>query len=101
MTKDERKMLRELANKSTRVVGWYPHSQYDGYHLGNASVRGPFGQWFLVQGAEEGTKYSEHVADLYDDAKFAAAAMNNLVALLDEIDRLEAKVSSSESVDGS
>lgn len=87
----DKKKLRELANASTRVVGWYPHSQYDGYHPGRASVRGPFGRWFLVEGANGEVEGSPiyPVADLYDDAKFAAAAMNNLVALLDRIDELE------------
>lgn len=90
MTNDE---LRELAAKSTRVVGWYPHSQYDGYHPGKASVRGPYGRWLLVEGGENKPGELGHgVADLYDDAKFAAAAMNNLVHLLDEIDRLKKEV---------
>lgn len=53
MNKEKRNELREIANKSTRVVGWYPHSQYDGYHLGKASVRGPFGRWLLVEGGVE------------------------------------------------
>ena len=87
------KELRELAAASTRVVNWYPHSQSDGgYHPGKASVRGPFGRWFLVSGGDNGMgdpiKYPVPVADLYDDAKFAAAAMNNLVPLLDEVETL-------------
>jgi len=36
--------------------------------------------------------YPTPVADLFDDAKFAAAAMNSLVELLDEIDRLESQL---------
>lgn len=91
--KMDRKALRALAEASTRVVGWYPHSQYDGYHPGKASVRGPFGRWLLVEGGDNGmrdpVKYPTPVADLYDDAKFAAAAMNNLVPLLDAIDEME------------
>ncbi len=90
MTKDELNMLRILAEKSTRVQGWYPYSTGDGYHPTEASVRGPFGRWFRVSGGESGAggKLGEGVADLNDDAKFAAAAMNNLVALLDENDML-------------
>lgn len=71
---------------STRVVKWYPHSQSDGYHLGKASVRGPFGRWFLVEGGSNGMgdpiKSPTPVSDLFDDAKFAAAAMNALQKLL-------------------
>jgi hypothetical protein len=96
MTKDERKMLRDLASKSSCVVSWYPYSLGDGYHPGQASVRGPSGRWFLVTGGESGSMtggLGEGVAELNDDARFAAAAMNNLVPLLDEIDRLEAFVS--------
>ncbi len=83
--------LRELAAKSTRVVGWYAHSQHDGYHPGKAAVRGPFGRWMLIEGGENRPgEMGEGVADLYDDAKFAAAAMNSLVPLLNEIDQLKA-----------
>lgn len=89
--------LRKLAEASTRVVGWYAHSQYDGYHPGSASVRGPFGRWLMVEGGDNGmgdpVKYPTPVADLYDDAKFAAAAMNSLVPLLDENEQLEKELS--------
>ena len=92
----DKKKLRELAKSSTKVAGWYAHSQYDGYHLGQASVRGPFGRWFLVSGGDNGMKdpvnHPVPVSDLFDDAKFAAAAMNNLVALLDEIEVLESRI---------
>lgn len=92
----DKKTLRALAEASTNVVAWYPHSQYDGYHPGQAAVRGPFGRWFLVSGGDNGmndpVKYPTPVADLYDDAKFAAAAMNNLIPLLDEIEALEAEI---------
>jgi len=88
MTKDERKVLRDLANQSTLVNAWYPH------HGGKdstaeATVRGPFNRWFKCTNIE--LKYSHHVAEDYDDCRFAAAAMNNLVPLLDEVDRLEAE----------
>lgn len=90
VTKDERKALRAIAEKSTPVVAWYPHGPGDGYHPGQGSVRGPFGRWFLVSGGDNGmqdpVKYPVPVAPLEDDAKFAAAAMNNLVPLLDELD---------------
>lgn len=98
MTKDDRARLRLLAAKSTEVVSWYPYPLGDSYHPGQASVRGPFGRWFLVGGGDNGMgdpiKYPVPVADLDDDARFAAAAMNNLVPLLDEIDRLEKEVES-------
>lgn len=93
----DKKELRKLAEASTEVVSWYPHSQYDGYHVGKASVRGPFGRWFLVSGGDNGMgdtiKYPTPVADLFDDAKFAAAAMNNLIPLLNEIEQLEVELS--------
>lgn len=94
LSKDQIQALRELKEKSTQVVRWYPHSQYDGYHPGKASVRGPFGRWMLIEGGEHGlgeygtgkAKLGEGVADLYDDAKFAAAAMNSLPTLLNMIE---------------
>lgn len=86
MTKEERDELRKLINNSTKVNGWYPYRGGDNYGP-EATVRGPFFRWFRVVGP---TPSSEHfTADSYDDAKFAAAAMNNLVKLLDEVDRLE------------
>lgn len=89
----DKKKLRELAERSTRVVAWYPHSKHDGYHPGKASVRGPFGRWLLVEGGSNGLNdegnHPTPVADLDDDANFAAAAMNNFVPLLDEVQRLE------------
>jgi len=81
MTKEKRAELRELAGKSTRVVAWYGHEK---------EVRGPFYRWFECSKVDP--KYEHHVASQRDDCAFAAASMNNLVALLDEIDRLEALV---------
>ncbi len=92
ITKELKNELRKLAENSTKVVSWYPHSQYDRYHPGKASVRGPFGRWFLLDGGEcknGSPELGQGVADLYDDAKFAAAAMNNLVPLLDRVEELE------------
>ena len=87
------KHLREIAANSTRVVAWYPHSQYDGYHPGKASIRGPFGRWMLIEGGEnEPGKLGSGVADLTNDAIFGAEAMNNLVPLCDEIDALRARI---------
>jgi hypothetical protein len=85
MTKKQKQELREIAENSTKVNSWTPHSEYNGYHPGKASVRGPFFRWFIVQGGEG---YEKNVANLFDDAKFAAAAMNNLVPLLDRVDKL-------------
>ena len=78
MTKEERQKLRELANKSTPVNAWYAH---------NESVRGPFNRWFKC--SEVNPEYKKHVSEPEDDCKFAAAAMNNLVPLLNYIDYLE------------
>lgn len=85
----ELERLETLKRESTQVVSWYAHSQGDGYHLGKASVRGPFGRWFLVQGGDNGmgdpVKYPVPVADLYADAKYAAAAMNALPGLIQDL----------------
>lgn len=92
LTPELEKEIRDALEKSTKVVGWYPHSQFDGYHLGKASVRGPFGRWFLVEGGDNGmgdpVKHPTPVADLFDDAKYAAIAMNSVPVLLNEIDEL-------------
>ena len=92
----DKEYLRNLAKNSTEVVAWYPHSKGDGYHPGRSCVRGPFGRWMLIEGGDNGmgdpVKYPTPVADLDDDAKFAAAAMNNMVPLLDEVERLETEL---------
>lgn len=84
MNRERLDELERLLSNSTKVVSWYPHSQHDGYHPGSASVRGPFGRWFLVSGGDNGMNGNPPtpVADLYDDAKFAAAAMNSLSELI-------------------
>lgn len=69
------KELRELKQNSTQVVKWYPHHD---------SVRGPFCRWFKVTEVSE--KDKKHVAYAGDDAKYAAAAMNELPALLDSLE---------------
>lgn len=85
MTKAERQVLRDLAQKSTPVVSWYPHP-YEG------QIRGPWNRWFTISGDPAQYKKRDGVltpASYEDDVNFAAAAMNNMVALLDEIERLE------------
>ena len=73
--------LKELYEKSTRVVSWYAHSQYDGYHPGKASVRGPYGRWMLIEGGSNGMgdekKYPTPVADLILLATEARDLMGN------------------------
>jgi len=71
------KKLRELAKKATPVVAWYPH---------NTEVRGPFCRWFTC--SEVASQYRKEVAETWDDCNFAAAAMNSLVPLLDELESL-------------
>ena len=85
MSRDELEELKKVANKSTRVVGWYAHP-YEG------EVRGPFGRWFTCTGGENAGVQPESVADISDDCKFAAAAMNNLVPLLEHIEKLEKEI---------
>lgn len=83
------KELRAIADASTRVVGWYAHT-YSG------EVRGPFCRWLTVTGGDNGMvdpiKYPTPVSSIADDTLFAAAAMNNLVPLLDYIDTLKARI---------
>jgi hypothetical protein len=76
-----REELRELAGLSTRVTAWYPQG---------ATVRGPFCRWFTCADVED--QYKQHVANVSDDTRFAAAAMNNLLPLLDELEEMEKKV---------
>jgi hypothetical protein len=80
ITTDEVKALRRVAAKSTRVVAWYAHPE---------EVRGPFGRWF---------RCSVPVSHASDDCKFAAAAMNNLVPLLDSIDVLRERAQTAEAL---
>lgn len=92
LTEKYEKEIKEALAKSTKVVGWYPYSQFDGYHLGKASVRGPFGRWLLVEGGDNGMgdpiNHPTPVADLFDDAIYAAIAMNSVPILLNEIEKL-------------
>lgn len=81
MTKQRRDQLREIASKSTKVVAWYD----DG-----GTVRGPFNRWFHCTDVPE--QYRSHVAWAGDDCTFAAAAMNNLVPLLDELDAMDKEI---------
>jgi len=71
--------LKERMDKSTEVVNWYPYMEVDG-----ATVRGPWGRWFRVNDIDYG---KEHVASALDDAEYAAAAMNNLPKLIDELEQ--------------
>lgn len=72
---EELKELRDIASKSTRVVNWYPHYE---------EVRGPYRRWFTCTEVSDDSK--KHVASKSDDCRFAAAAMNNPVPLLDLIE---------------
>jgi hypothetical protein len=93
ITTDEVKALRRVAAKSTRVVAWYAHPE---------EVRGPFGRWFRCSGGDNGmgdpVKYPVPVSHASDDCKFAAAAMNNLVPLLDSIDVLRERAQTAEAL---
>jgi hypothetical protein len=80
MTNDELKALRDIANNSTRVVAWYPHY---------SEVRGPFCRWFTCSDVSD--IYKKDVSSKENDCNFAAAAMNNLVPLLDEVELLRAE----------
>jgi len=79
-TTDKIKKLRELANKSTQVVAWHPHEE-------DGTIRGPFERWLTVKKVLP--RYEHEVANLSDEVKFVAAALNNFVPLLNEIERLQ------------
>lgn len=76
------KKLKELCEKTTKVVGWYPHP-YDG----QGQVRGPFHRWFLLQPGDDTP--NKYLADHEDDINYCAAAMNSLPHLLERIEQLE------------
>lgn len=80
ITKEVREQLRVLESKSTPVVAWYAHTD---------EVRGPFGRWLTCSNVSP--EYQKHVAWKNDECAFAAAAMNNLLSLLDALDNLEAE----------
>lgn len=83
ITKADLEELKRLCEASTQVVGWYAHP---------SAVRGPFGRWFTCSGGDNGmgdpVKYPVPVAQISDDCKFAAAAMN----ALQKIQELEASL---------
>lgn len=76
--------LKELKEKSTKVVAWYPHPR---------EVRGPFGRWFTCSGGDNGmgdpVKYPTPVAPIEDDCAYAAAAMNAVPNLIKQIECME------------
>ena len=76
--------LKVLITKSTSVVNWYPHA-YDSTEGIGATVRGPFGRWLQVT---EVSNKDYPAAKPEDDAKYAAAAMNYLPHLVEEVERL-------------
>ncbi len=89
-TKIELDALEALALKSTPVNSWYAHGPGDQCKNTEATVRGPYHRWFTISGATD--QYKEHVGDLYDDARFAAAAMNNMLPLIARIRELEKQI---------
>ena len=93
MKPEQLKELRELAELSTKVVSWYPHGPEA---TDEATVRGPFCRWLKVSNVS--SEYRKHVADPKDEAKFVAAAMNNLVPLLDHVDRLTKRLEHLQSI---
>ena len=76
--------IKHTKSKSTQVNGCYDH----GYE--NGTIRGPFHRWFRCQEVDD--QYKQHVASVADDVAYAAAAMNYAPALVEEIERLQARV---------
>lgn len=96
MTDEEVQKIKEAKDKSTLVVSWYAHSQFDGYHPGQATVRGPFGRWFRVSGGDNGigdpVNCPTPVADMFDDAKYAALALNSVPRFIQEREELKRRL---------
>ena len=78
-------LIKSLILKSTSVVNWYPHGYESTKNMG-ATVRGPYGRWLYV--TEKQGDDPEHIASAEDDAKYAAAAMNYLPHLVEEVETL-------------
>jgi hypothetical protein len=85
----EKANITELKAASTQVVSWHAHSE---------EVRGPFGRWFTIDPRWDDVKKG-NVAAPDDECRYAAAAMNyapalvdDLVAALAEIERLEQEI---------
>jgi hypothetical protein len=68
--------LKELTAKSSNVVNWYPYTH-------DKTIRGPHNRWLTVSGGDD-----EYTAPITDDVEYAAAAMNSLPYLLEQIDML-------------
>lgn len=63
------------------MVGWWEH---------RGTIRGPWNRWFSCDVGSD--TEGKHLAPVEDDIAFAAAAMNNLVHLLDDLDEAEKKI---------
>lgn len=84
LTAELEKEIEEKLENSTKVVKWYPYAYPH-------TVRGPYGRWFLASGGE--IYGDEHVADIQDDVKYCAIAMNSVPILLNEIKALRKEIS--------
>lgn len=81
-----REELRKIAEESSDVVAWYPHPE-------DNTIRGPFGRWLqVIEGGSGYPGVPAPIATAENDTRFTAAAMNNLVPLLDELDAMERKI---------
>ena len=78
---EEIQEFKELCKNATQVVAWYAHP---------GQVRGPFSRWFEI--TEVAPEYEKFVGSRYDDARFAAAAMNLAPKLAARVEELEALV---------
>lgn len=76
--------LKELEKKSTQVVGW--HDNY----ASAGEIRGPFNRWLTVSNVAP--MYEQHVGSREDDAKYAAACMNMVPHLIQNIEELQKEV---------
>ena len=85
LTSKELEEISRIERAATKANTWFAHRGGDCY--GNrATVRGPFFRWFEVR--EVDPQYQKHVAEAYDDAQYAACAMNSVPALLETVREL-------------
>ena len=82
ITDDIIEELKRLQKDSTQVVGWYAHSR---------EVRGPFCRWFTISENEEEVRKG-NVAYAGNDCEYAAAAMNYMPALIDELEKAKREI---------
>lgn len=83
LNSEELERLRQLADKGSRMVHWYTH-------VNDGTIRGGYCRWFTCSEGSE--KLPASIASVEDDTRFAAAAMNSFIPLLEKVDALKKEV---------